>query len=47
MKLIGIEEHFLTAEVRHAWTAMELEAVDPSVSLHSGSLLHSWSEPLN
>lgn len=38
MKLIGIEEHYLTAEVRDAWTALGLEAVDPSVALHSGTL---------
>mgnify|MGYP001425623379 CR=1 FL=1 len=36
MKLIGIEEHFLTAEVRHAWDAIGLNAVDPSVTFHSG-----------
>jgi hypothetical protein len=31
MKLIGIEEHFLTAEIRDAWHAIALEAVGPSV----------------
>lgn len=36
MKLIGIEEHFLTIEVRDAWTAIGLAAIDPSVSIHSG-----------
>jgi hypothetical protein len=36
MKLIGIEEHFLTAEVRDAWHALGLAAVDPSVAYHSG-----------
>jgi len=36
MKLIGIEEHFLTAEVHEAWTAIGLEASDPSVAYHSG-----------
>jgi predicted TIM-barrel fold metal-dependent hydrolase len=36
MKLIGMEEHFLTAEVRHAWDAIGLNAVDPSVAFHSG-----------
>lgn len=36
MKLIGIEEHFLTAEVRHAWESIGLDAVDPSVAFHSG-----------
>ena len=37
-KLIGIEEHFLTAEVRAAWNDMRLEAVDPSVAAHSGAV---------
>jgi predicted TIM-barrel fold metal-dependent hydrolase len=38
MKLIGIEEHFLTAEVRDAWNAIGLAAMDPSVAIHSGTL---------
>ncbi|HEX5659784.1 MAG TPA: hypothetical protein VFX59_21465, partial [Polyangiales bacterium] len=38
MKLIGIEEHFVTREVLDAWTRAGLEATDPSVSLHSGDL---------
>jgi predicted TIM-barrel fold metal-dependent hydrolase len=38
MKLIGIEEHFLTAEVRDAWHAAGLEATDPSVAFHSGAI---------
>jgi predicted TIM-barrel fold metal-dependent hydrolase len=38
MKLIGIEEHFLTAEVRDAWNAIALDAVDPSVAFHSGPI---------
>ncbi|MDQ0474108.1 amidohydrolase family protein [Labrys wisconsinensis] len=38
MKLIGIEEHFLTAEVRQAWAAIGLEASDPSVAVHSGTI---------
>jgi hypothetical protein len=38
MKLIGIEEHFLTAEVREAWNAIGLDAVDPSVAFHSGTI---------
>jgi uncharacterized protein len=37
MKLIGIEEHFLTAEIREAWNAIGLDAVDPSMAFHSGS----------
>lgn len=36
MKLIGIEEHFLTAEVRDAWQTLGLAAVDPSVAFHAG-----------
>lgn len=38
MKLIGIEEHFLTAEIRQAWNAVGLDAVDPSVAFHSGTI---------
>ena len=38
MKLIGIEEHFLTAEIREAWSAIGLDAVDPSVAFHSGTI---------
>ena len=38
MKLIGIEEHFLTTEIRDAWHAIGLEAVDPSVAFHSGQI---------
>jgi predicted TIM-barrel fold metal-dependent hydrolase len=38
MNLIGIEEHFLTAEVRDAWHAIQLEAVDPSVAYHVGAI---------
>ena len=38
MKLIGIEEHFLTADVRHAWDAIGLEAIDPSVSIYSDTI---------
>ena len=36
MNLIGIEEHYLTAEIREAWNAIGLDAADPSVALHSG-----------
>ena len=35
MKLIGIEEHYLTAEVRGAWNAVGLAMADPSVAVHS------------
>lgn len=38
MKLIGIEEHFLTADVRDAWHAIALEAIDPSVGYHAGAI---------
>ena len=38
MRLIGIEEHFLTPGMRAAWNALALEAVDPSVAGHSGEL---------
>jgi predicted TIM-barrel fold metal-dependent hydrolase len=35
MKLIGIEEHYLTAEVRGAWEAIGLAATDPGAGIHS------------
>lgn len=38
MKLIGIEEHFLTGEIRDAWHAIGLEAIDPSVAYHAGAI---------
>ncbi len=38
MKLIGIEEHFHTAEIDAAWRAIGLDAIDPSVAFHSGKL---------
>ncbi len=38
MKLIGIEEHFLTPEVRNAWNAMNLGASDPGATFHSGEV---------
>ena len=38
MKLIGIEEHFLTREVRDLWEAIDLKTRDPSVSVHSGTI---------
>lgn len=40
IKLIGIEEHFLTDEVRQAWNAIGLEASDPSIAFHSGAIEH-------
>ena len=38
MKLFGIEEHFLTDEIHRAWNAIGLEAIDPSMAFHSGTL---------
>ena len=38
MKLIGVEEHYLTADVSDAWDAIGLAATDPSVGLHSGEV---------
>lgn len=38
MKLIGIEEHYLTADVRDAWEAVGLAGTDPSVAVHSGEV---------
>ena len=38
MMLIGIEEHYLTAEVRSTWEAIGLSATDPSVAVHSGEV---------
>jgi uncharacterized protein len=38
MRLIGIEEHYLTADVRDAWEAIGLAATDPSVALRSGEV---------
>ncbi len=38
MKIIGIEEHYLTADVRDAWDAIGLAATDPSVAVHSGEI---------
>ena len=38
MTLIGIDEHFLTAETREARNAIGLDAVDPSVAFHSGPI---------
>ncbi|HTS47259.1 MAG TPA: amidohydrolase family protein [Bryobacteraceae bacterium] len=37
VKLIGIEEHFLTDEIHRAWNALGLDAVDPSMAFHSGT----------
>ncbi|RRD21379.1 amidohydrolase [Brucellaceae bacterium VT-16-1752] len=40
MKLIGIEEHFLTADIYEAWHATGLDATDPSVAFHSDAVWH-------
>lgn len=36
MKLIGVEEHFLTKEVCKAWKTAGLEEKDPSIAFNSG-----------
>jgi len=38
VKLIGIEEHFLTDEVRQAWRDLGLEAGKPGVALHAAAI---------
>lgn len=38
MRLIGVEEHFLTPDVRNAWHALGRAAADPGTTLHSGRL---------
>ncbi len=38
MKLIGIEENFLTDEIHRAWNAIGLEPINPSMAFHSGTL---------
>src|SRR5271170_2950804 len=38
MKLIGIEEHFITSEVHDAWNAIALRTIDPSVAFHAGAI---------
>ncbi len=38
VKLIGIEEHFVTPEVEAAWHAIGLDAMDPSVGYHQGAI---------
>lgn len=38
MKLIGVEEHFITLAVQDAWDAMALGACDPSAALHGGDV---------
>lgn len=38
MKLIAIEEHFLTPEVEQAWASIKLELADPSVAIHRGDI---------
>ena len=36
MKIIGVEEHFLTEDIHRAWKAIGLAATDPSMAFHSG-----------
>jgi len=38
VKLIGIKEHFLTDEIHRAWNAIGLDAADPSMAFHSGTI---------
>ena len=38
MRLIGIEEHFITSDVRDAWDAMRLGARDPGAAFHGGDI---------
>lgn len=38
MKIIGIEEHFLTTDIQNAWDAIGLDALDPSVRFHSDAI---------
>ncbi len=38
MKLIAIEEHYLTADVRAAWDAIGLEATDPAIAIYSDEI---------
>ena len=38
MKLIGIEEHYLTAALSGAWEAIGLAASDPGFGFHLGEV---------
>ena len=38
MRLIGIEEHFITPAVRDAWNAIGLGARDPGAAFHDGDV---------
>lgn len=38
MKLIGIEEHFLTADVERVWRSIGLDRIDPSAAFHAGEM---------
>ena len=40
MKLIGIEEHFVTPEIMAEWQRAGLDRIDPSTKFHSGDLLN-------
>ncbi len=37
-KLIGVEEHYLTTDVRDGWETIGLAVSDPSVAVHSGEV---------
>jgi hypothetical protein len=37
VRVIGVEEHFLTDEIHRARKAIGLEAADPSMAFHSGT----------
>ncbi len=36
MKIVGIEEHFITIDVRKAWQSVALGSSDLSIAPHSG-----------
>lgn len=38
MKPIGIEEHFPAAEIRNAWNAIGLDALDPGAATYSNTI---------
>ncbi len=38
MKIVGIEEHFLTSDIRRAWTASPLADQDAGLDLHLGEI---------
>jgi hypothetical protein len=38
MKIVGIEEHFLTSDIRRAWSASPLADQDAGLDLHLGEI---------